>query len=72
MYRSILALMILGFACLVLPTHAAAEKYPDISIAQLKADMASKSVTIIDANGTDSYREAHIRHQLRGRQLETG
>lgn len=60
MYRSILALMVLGVACLVLPTRAADEKYPNISIAELKADMASKSVTIIDANGSDSYRDAHI------------
>ena len=58
MSRSILAVLALAFV--VLPTRAADEKYPDISIAQLKADMASKSVTIIDANGTDSYRQAHI------------
>jgi len=34
--------------------------YPDITINDLKAAMASKSVTLLDANGTDSYKEGHI------------
>lgn len=60
MNRSVLTAMVLGLVCLVLPTRAADEKYPDISISELKADMASKSVTLIDANGTASYRDGHI------------
>jgi rhodanese-related sulfurtransferase len=34
--------------------------YPDITIDDLKAAMASKSVTLLDANGSDSYKEGHI------------
>ena len=34
--------------------------YPDITINDLKAASASKSVTILDANGTDSYKDGHI------------
>src|SRR5260221_11621545 len=37
-----------------------AAHYPDITITDLKAAMASKSVTLLDANGTDSYKEGHI------------
>jgi rhodanese-related sulfurtransferase len=34
--------------------------YPDITINDLKAAAASKSVTILDVNGTDSYKDGHI------------
>jgi len=34
--------------------------YPDITINNLKTAMASKSVTLLDANGSDSYKEGHI------------
>lgn len=37
-----------------------AAHYPDITIDELKSAMASKSVTLLDANGTDSYKEGHI------------
>jgi rhodanese-related sulfurtransferase len=37
-----------------------AAHYPDITISDLKTAMASKSVTILDANGSDSYKEGHI------------
>jgi rhodanese-related sulfurtransferase len=37
-----------------------AAHYPDITINDLKAAIASKSVTLLDANGTDSYKEGHI------------
>jgi len=37
-----------------------AAHYPDISIKELKAAIASKSVTLLDANGSDSYKEGHI------------
>lgn len=37
-----------------------AAHYPDITINDLKAAMASKSVTLLDANGSDSYKEGHI------------
>jgi rhodanese-related sulfurtransferase len=37
-----------------------AAHYPDITINDLKAAIASKSVTLLDANGSDSYKEGHI------------
>ena len=43
------------FAVAVYAAH-----YPDIRINELKSAIASKNVTIIDANGTDSYRQGHI------------
>jgi rhodanese-related sulfurtransferase len=36
------------------------ESIPDISIKDLKTAMADKSVTLLDANGTEMYREGHI------------
>jgi len=33
--------------------------YADITINDLKGAMASKSVTLLDANGSDSYKEGH-------------
>jgi rhodanese-related sulfurtransferase len=66
MYRSLIALAalaalaVLGFAFVAASVRAAEEKYPDISITELKAAIANKGVTVIDANGTDSFREGHI------------
>ena len=37
-----------------------AAHYPDITISDLKSAIASKSVTLLDANGTDTYKEGHI------------
>jgi len=37
-----------------------AAHYPDIKIPELKSAIASKTVTLIDANGTDSYQQGHI------------
>jgi len=34
--------------------------YPDVSIKELKSAIADKKVTLIDANGTDSYKDGHI------------
>src|SRR6187549_1123146 len=38
----------------------AAEKFPDISHDELKKAMEEKQVTLIDVNGSDSYKEGHI------------
>ncbi len=38
----------------------AAKTFPEISLDELKAAVASKSATIIDANGSDTYNEGHI------------
>lgn len=37
-----------------------AAHYPDITISELKGAITSKSVTLLDANGTDSFKEGHI------------
>ena len=37
-----------------------AANYPNIEIKDLKSAMASKSVTLLDVNGTDSYKQGHI------------
>ena len=37
-----------------------ADEYPDISIGDLKKAIAEKKVTIIDVNGSDSWKEGHI------------
>ena len=39
---------------------AYAADYADISIADLKAAIATKSVTLLDANGTSSWQAGHI------------
>ena len=39
---------------------AVAAEYADISIAELKAAIANKSVTLLDANGTASWQNGHI------------
>lgn len=49
-------LLFLGCAAI---TFAAA-KFPDISEKELQSAIASKSVVLLDVNGSDSYREGHI------------
>lgn len=39
---------------------ARAAGYPDITIPELKAALASKTVTLLDANGTASWQAGHI------------
>lgn len=43
-----------------LTAGAYAGQFPDISIDELKAAIESKQVTIIDVNGSDSYKSGHI------------
>lgn len=45
---------------LVSAAFAGSAKYPDISQADLTAAIQSKSVTVIDVNGTESYNAGHI------------
>jgi rhodanese-related sulfurtransferase len=47
-------------AAALLAGSAYGAHYPEITINELKSAMASKSVTLLDANGTDSYKEGHI------------
>ena len=37
-----------------------AGEYPDISITELKSAISEKKVTVIDANGSDSFQAGHI------------
>jgi rhodanese-related sulfurtransferase len=37
-----------------------AGEFPDISIAELKSAIAEKKVTVIDVNGSDSFKAGHI------------
>ena len=39
---------------------ARASEFADISIADVKAAIAAKSVTLLDANGTESWKSGHI------------
>lgn len=39
---------------------AFAGEYPDISIAEVKALVGTKKATIIDVNGSESYKEGHV------------
>ena len=45
-------------ALLAVSVYAA--HYPEITIKDLKSAIASKSVTLLDANGSDTYKEGHI------------
>lgn len=47
-------------AAALVATAVYAAQYPDIKIDDLKSAMSSKKVTLLDANGTDSYKEGHI------------
>ena len=54
--------LLAALACLCLAALAsgATPKITDISQADLEAAIAGKSATILDVNGTDSYRSGHI------------
>jgi rhodanese-related sulfurtransferase len=52
-------LLVLSAAAL-LAVAAYASQFPDISISDLKSAMAAKKVTLIDVNGSDSYKSGHI------------
>jgi rhodanese-related sulfurtransferase len=52
-----------SFLCIFLLTPLlafAGEKYPIITQDELKQAIASKKVTLIDVNGTESYKNGHI------------
>lgn len=56
MKKFILSLCAVAVATLAI----AAEKFPDISHDELKQAIAAKKVTLIDVNGSESYKEGHI------------
>ena len=47
-------------SALVLATAAFAGSFPDISLESLKRAISDKDVTILDANGTEAYKQGHI------------
>jgi len=47
-------------AALAFSAFVFAGEYPDISIKDLKKAIANKKVTLIDANGTESWEKGHI------------
>lgn len=49
---------VLAATFLALPLFAG--EFPDISIAELKQAIADKKVTVIDVNGSDSYKQGHV------------
>ncbi|MBI3870549.1 MAG: rhodanese-like domain-containing protein [Verrucomicrobia bacterium] len=49
-------LAVLFLAC----ASSFAGEYPDISIAELKAAISSGKVTLVDANGSESWQKGHI------------
>ena len=50
----------LGLTLLFAAAAFAARSYPDITQDQLKQAIAAKSAVLLDANGSDSYKEGHI------------
>lgn len=53
--------LLVAFSVLsLLALNALAGTYPDISLADLKKAVADKSVTLLDANGEQSYKQGHI------------
>src|SRR4051794_37206979 len=62
--RRSLALLLVALCIALLPAAIRAEdakaEYPDLTIQQLKSAIDKKQVTVIDANGTDSYKDGHI------------
>jgi rhodanese-related sulfurtransferase len=47
-------------ASLLFALNAFAASFPDISLADLKSDIAAKKVTLLDVNGPVSYANGHI------------
>ncbi len=50
----------LGLVAFVAANAFAASAFPDITLADLKKEIAAKQVTVIDVNGAESYKAGHI------------
>ncbi|TLD70032.1 rhodanese-like domain-containing protein [Phragmitibacter flavus] len=48
----------LAAALIAAPAFGA--EYPDISVTELKTAIEAKKVTVIDVNGSDSYKKGHV------------
>ena len=58
--RSIVYLALVAVLAAVSLSYAAPKEYPEISQADLQAAIQAGKVTLIDCNGTHSYKEHHI------------
>jgi rhodanese-related sulfurtransferase len=54
--KKIITLLAAAFCAI----SAQAGEFPDISIAEVKAAVQKKNATIIDVNGSDSYKAGHV------------
>ena len=52
--------LIAGCAAALVTVAVYAAHYPEIKINELKSAMTSKQVTLLDVNGSDSYKQGHI------------
>ncbi len=52
--------LLLTLAAALLATNLFAGEFPEISMEELQAKIDGGSVTIVDVNGTDSYKQGHI------------
>ena len=52
--------MLVMMASLLMALTVQAAEHSDVTIPALKAAIAAKTVTLIDANGTDSWKKGHI------------
>lgn len=52
--------LLLSLAAALLAIPAFAGEFPDISVDELKKAIEEKKVTVLDVNGSDSYKKGHI------------
>ena len=53
-------LMIAAVSVMVFAARAAETEWPDVSIADVKTSIAAKTIVLVDANGTESWKKGHI------------
>ena len=58
--RPIMKTLLTLASFLFIAATLSAADFPDITIADLKTAIQAKQVTVIDVNGTDSYKSGHI------------
>ena len=58
--RPIMKILLTLASSLFIAATLSAADFPDITIADLKTAIQAKQVTVIDVNGTDSYKSGHI------------
>jgi len=52
--------MFISLATALVAITVYAAEYPEITVPELRAAIAAKQVTLLDANGTESWQEGHI------------